>query len=127
MSPLVSEWVDKAEGDFIAAGRELRARKQPVYHVVCFLTQQCAEKYLKALLEQNDKQIPRIHDLVELLELCKEFDPSLEIVRADLEALGRFSVRVRYPGTDVDKEDAKSAFQSAKAVRQIIRQKLGLG
>jgi HEPN domain-containing protein len=117
MSPLVSEWIDKAEGDFIAAGRELRARKQPVYHVVCFLTQQCVEKYLKALLEQNSRQIPRIHDLVELLELCKEIDPGLEIVRADLEALGRFSVRVRYPGTIVDKDDAKSAYQSAKTVR----------
>ncbi len=37
MSPLVDEWIGKAEGDFIAAGRELRARKQPVYHVVCYL------------------------------------------------------------------------------------------
>lgn len=51
MGPLVGVWVEKAEGDFIAAGRELRARKQPVYHVVCFLTQQCVEKYLKAILE----------------------------------------------------------------------------
>jgi HEPN domain-containing protein len=126
MSPLVSEWIDKADGDFIAAGRELRARKQPVYHVVCFLTQQCVEKYLKAFLEQSGRQIPRTHDLVELLELCKELDPSLEMIRADLEALGRFSVRVRYPGTIVDKDDAKSAYKSANAVRQIIRQKLGL-
>jgi HEPN domain-containing protein len=126
MSPLVSEWIDKADGDFIAAGRELRARKQPVYHVVCFLTQQCIEKYLKAFLEYNNRHIPRIHDLIELLELCKEIDSSLEIVRADLEALGRYSVRVRYPGTIVDKEDARSAYQSAKVVREIIRQKLGL-
>jgi len=27
MSPLVDEWVEKAEGDFNAAGRELRVRR----------------------------------------------------------------------------------------------------
>lgn len=126
MSPLVSEWVEKAEGDFVAAGREYRARKLPVYHVVCFLTQQCAEKYLKAFLEQFEKPIPRVHDRIELLELCKEMDPGFEILRADLVALGRYSVRVRYPGSTVDKEDAKSAYQSAMVVRDYLRQKLSL-
>jgi HEPN domain-containing protein len=40
--------VTKAEGDFLTAGRELRARKSPNYDAVCFHAQQCAEKYLKA-------------------------------------------------------------------------------
>jgi hypothetical protein len=31
MKPLTQEWVDKAEGDFSTAGRELRARKDPNY------------------------------------------------------------------------------------------------
>ena len=30
MHPLTCEWVDKAEGDFLTAGRELRARKSPI-------------------------------------------------------------------------------------------------
>ena len=36
MNPLTLEWVEKAEGDFITAGREYRARKTPNYDAVCF-------------------------------------------------------------------------------------------
>ena len=81
---------------------------------------------MKAYLEKSKEYVPRTHDLIELLELSKDVDPSLEVVRPDLEALGRYSVRVRYPGTIVDKDDAKSAYQSAKIVRQIIRHKMDL-
>jgi HEPN domain-containing protein len=49
MKPTTVEWVAKAEGDFLTAGRELRARKSPNYDAVCFHAQQCAEKYLNAL------------------------------------------------------------------------------
>ncbi len=31
MNALTREWIDKAEGDFGTAGREMRARKQPNY------------------------------------------------------------------------------------------------
>ncbi len=65
MNPAVAEWVSKAEGDFVTAGRELRARKLPNYDAVCFHCQQCAEKYLKAVLQENDKRIPKIHFLLE--------------------------------------------------------------
>jgi HEPN domain-containing protein len=50
MNDLVREWVEKAEGDFHSAERELRARKAPNYDAACFHPQQCAEKYLKAFL-----------------------------------------------------------------------------
>ena len=58
MNPATAEWVAKAEGDFATAGREMRARKNPNYDAVCFHTQQCAEKYLKAVLQENEKHIP---------------------------------------------------------------------
>jgi hypothetical protein len=40
MNPAVAEWVSKAEGDFVTAGREMRARKSPNYDAVCFHSQQ---------------------------------------------------------------------------------------
>jgi HEPN domain-containing protein len=57
MTSQVAEWISKAEGDFLTAGRELRARKSPNYDAVCFHAQQCAEKYLKAVLQENEKRI----------------------------------------------------------------------
>jgi len=106
MNPAVAEWVSKAEGDFVTAGRELRARKSPNYDAVCFHCQQCAEKYLKAVLQVNDKHIPKIHNLIELMALCLQIDSTFEMLRADLIVLERYSVRVRYPGNSAEKIDA---------------------
>src|SRR5215217_6885503 len=90
MNSQVAEWVLKAEGDFATAGRELRARKSPNYDAVCFHSQQCAEKYLKAFLQENEKRIPKIHNLIELMLLCEEIDSSFEMLRADLVVMERF-------------------------------------
>ena len=59
MKPLTREWVEKGEGDRSTARRELRVRKSPNFDAVCFHAQQCAEKYLKALLQERGAAIPR--------------------------------------------------------------------
>jgi len=124
MNPAVDEWILKAEGDFLTAGRELRARKAPNYDAVCFHCQQCAEKYLKAILQEKKKHIPKIHYLLELLALIMKFDTSYEFLRTDLDTLEDYSVRYRYPGESADKEEAKAAYKAAKVVREFVRQKL---
>ena len=126
MNPSIAEWVSKAEGDFLTASRELRARKSPNYDAVCFHCQQCAEKYLKAVLRENNKHIPKIHFLLELLALILEFDGSYEFLKADLEVLEDFSVKFRYPGDFAEKEQAQSAYAAAGTVRTFVRQKLGV-
>lgn len=126
MSYPVEEWVSKAEGDFITAERELRARKAPNYDSACFHCQQCAEKYLKAILQDNNKHIPKIHFLLELLALILKIDTSYEFLKADLEVLEDYSVRFRYPGNFAIKEEAVEAYASVKIVREFARQKLGI-
>ena len=116
----------KAEGDFLTAGRELRARKSPNYDAVCFHAQQCAEKYLKAMLQENKRQIPKIHNLIELMLLCEELDGSFEMLRVDLVTMERFSVQVRYPGEIAEKQDAQAAYAAAGTVRTFVKQKLGI-
>jgi HEPN domain-containing protein len=126
MNPAVDEWVSKAEGDFVTAGRELRARKSPNYDAVCFHAQQCAEKYLKAVLQENNKRIPKIHFLLELLALILKFDGSYEFLKADLEVLEDYSVKFRYPGDVAEKDEAQSAYAAVRTVRNFVRQKLEL-
>ena len=46
MKQNTQEWVNKAEGDFHTAQREVRERKHPNYDAASFHAQQCAEKYL---------------------------------------------------------------------------------
>ena len=69
MKPIAAEWVSKAEGDFATVERECRARRNPNYDGACFHAQQCAEKYLKALLTYHAIDFPRTHDLTELAAL----------------------------------------------------------
>ena len=126
MNLATAEWVKKAEGDFATAGREIRARKSPNYDAVCFHGQQCAEKYLKAILQEKGIPIPKIHFLLELLAMILKFDSSYEFLKADLEVLENYSVRYRYPGISSDLQEAKGAYTAAKTVRAFIRQKFGL-
>jgi HEPN domain-containing protein len=126
MNPAVAEWVSKAEGDYLTAGRELRARNSPNYDAVCFHAQQCAEKYLKAVLQANGKRVPKVHNLLELLALILKFDGSYEFLKADLEVLEDYSVRFRYPGDFAEKDQAQVAYAAAGTVRKFGRQKLGM-
>lgn len=50
-------WIDHAEDDANAAGKLLRGKKPSVYGA-CFHAQQCAEKYMKALLVVKGERFP---------------------------------------------------------------------
>ena len=126
MKPLTREWVDKAEGDFITARRELRARKAPNYDASCFHAQQCAEKYLKARLQEEGIAFSRPHDLATLLDLLLPVEPLWAGMRADLDRLTSYAVEFRYPGTSADKAMARSAVDVSWDVRQRVRVSLGL-
>jgi HEPN domain-containing protein len=127
MNPLTLEWIDKAEGDLDTALREIQARIRPNFDAVCFHSQQAAEKYLKAYLQENGNEIPRIHNLVELINLCANIDQSIVVIEADVKVLDRYAVRVRYPGESAIKEEARTAIKISKSVRTYIRFRLGLG
>ena len=126
MKPAVREWIEKAEADFISAGREYRARKQPNFDAACFFAQQCVEKYLKARLVQAGRVVPKTHDLSTLLDLVLSLEPLWEVVRTRLETLTSYAVVFRYPGESATRDMAKTALADAKAIRRLFRQAFGL-
>ena len=93
---------------------------------VCFHSQQAAEKYLKALLQEIGQSVPRTHQLMDLLALCQKADRSIQLLVPDLMALDGMGVKFRYPGETADKAEAKSAFNSMRAVRRFVRGRLGV-
>jgi len=125
MNPLVREWIEKAEGDFITAGRELRARKSPNYDAVCFHSQQCAEKYLKAILQAANTAFGRTHNLPALLDLVVTGREGLEPFRPLLARLGEYAVHIRYPGEKADRESSKRAYAICRDFRERARAILG--
>ncbi len=83
MNPLTTEWVTKVEGDFVTAQRELLARKWPNYDAACFHAQQCAEKYLKARLQEEGIAFTKTHDLSALLDLMLPIEPAWASMRPE--------------------------------------------
>ena len=125
MKPQTVEWIEKAEGDWKVARREFDC-DAPVFDAVCFHAQQAAEKYLKALLEEQSITVPKTHDLIILLNFQKEFSSVEEEWRHSLAALSAYSVAFRYPGEEALIEDAKESLDTALCVRAWVREKLGL-
>jgi HEPN domain-containing protein len=126
MNPLTAEWVDKAEEDFIVAGREYRARKSPAPNAVCFHAQQCVEKYLKARLQEAGIAFPRTHHLPALLNLVLAVEPLWSLLLPGLQQLDQYSVAVRYPGFSANRQDAREAMRRCREAREEIRRSLGL-
>jgi HEPN domain-containing protein len=126
MKPEVLEWVSKAEGDFVSAQREYRARKLPNYDSACFHAQPCIEKYMKARLVQARIHFPKTHDLGRLLDLVSPVEPMWEPYRLALNRVSYFAVDFRYPGDTATREDAKEAMKTCTHFRKVARQSLGL-
>lgn len=126
MKPTTLEWIDKAEGDFATTQASYRTRKRPNYDAVCFHAQQCAEKYLKARLEEAGLAIPRTHNLYALLTLILSIEPSWRVLAADLNVLSTFAVAYRYPGVSATRIDAKDALSRCRKVRRVMRGAFGL-
>jgi HEPN domain-containing protein len=125
MKPETAEWIDKAEGDLKVAQREMRS-PDPVWDVVCFLAEQCAEKYLKGFLEEQNIAFQKIHDLVVLLNTSAGLLTAPNPMRPQLAQLSTFGIAARYPGAHADCLAAESAVRTAAAVHAEVRTGLGL-
>ncbi len=126
MNEIVAEWIEKAKEDYRTAEREIRVRKAPSYDVICFHAQQCAEKYLKALLAQSQIPFRAIHDLEVLLGLVIPVSPDLNTIRDKFLMLNDYAVEFRYPGESAIKEEAQAAVGAMRITRAFVRPKLGL-
>jgi len=120
------EWIAKAEGDFATMQREMQVQNTPNYDAVCFHAQQCAEKYLKAQLQEAGIPFTKSHDLSVLLDALLPRDPGWNRLRPALELLTDFAVSYRYPGECADESLAREALTHCCIVREELRQSLGI-
>ncbi|GHU15252.1 hypothetical protein FACS1894163_01310 [Spirochaetia bacterium] len=120
-SEAAHEWLAYAENDFGSAEYLLGRRPLPL-EVICFLCQQSAEKSLKGLLVLQGIRPPRIHDLVEIYDLCEPFTPAIDTILMCCKDLNDYSVRPRYPDEIViDEARMKKALADARAVMEFTR------
>lgn len=119
------DWVVKAENDFKMVQLALR-EKTPITDGACFHTQQCAEKYLKAMLVMKGKSFPKTHDLIELMRLCEKAGIIVPIAEDPLDKLSDWAATARYPSAIPTLLEAREALETAKTVRKFARKFLNV-
>lgn len=68
---------------------------------------------------------PKTHDLLELHKFCLDINPALELIGDLLDSLNPYAVEFRYPGDEVNVDEAKAAIRIMKEVRIFMRSQLG--
>jgi len=92
----LKSWIAHAEDDYGAAATLIRGKK-PLLYSACFHAQQCAEKYMGALLIYKDQNFPKVHDLSTLNDLCNSAGIFIGVDDLMLEFLSAYAVDIRCP------------------------------
>ncbi len=122
---IVKEWIEKAEEDygFACAGIE----STDYFAQICFHFQQSAEKYLKAFIIANKLQFRAVHNLLELLEICRHIEPDIEKLDQACRFLNPFYIDARYPvhwPAHYDKDTAVKAKDMTDEIRNWVNKSL---
>lgn len=122
---VVREWIEKADEDFGFASTGIEYTDY--FSQICFHFQQAAEKYLKAFIIAKKLEFRPVHNLVELLETCKQKYPKIDIIEEDCHYLNPFYIDTRYPvhwPTHYTNSDALKAKDSAGEIRKWVKKSL---
>lgn len=111
------EWSLKAREALTFARAGFAASGLPGF--ACFLARQTAELALKGFLAARDREPPRIHDLVRLVDECRQTDPSFGGTDDDALLLNPWYIPGRYPvhrTLAAAAEDATAALAAAERI-----------
>lgn len=120
---LILAWYEKADHDIIMSKRGIEIAPF-VLDSACFHCQQAVEKYLKAYILYQGKEIIKTHNLEFLKETCAEYDYDFEDL--DFKDLNSFSSDIRYPDDALlpTIEEAKEYLQVAEDIKELVRKKI---
>jgi len=119
-------WFEKGQKDMEMAKRAM-GPSAPLPDMACYHAQQCAEKYLKGYLVSHQIEFRWVHDLVYLVQLCREQDSQFETLMEAVDVLNVYSTQVRYPAEDIlepSLEDAHQAIQMTEHIAQFVENRI---
>lgn len=97
------------------------------YNTICAISEQVAEKYLKAFLVEHNISFPYIHTMTNLVGLCTPIDPGFASLYNKLATLDQFYKRFHYfSGVSATQAQAQLAIQLAADIRAYVRNLLGI-
>ena len=117
MNALPDEWLRFAQEDHKTAQALF---KEEIWSHVCFHAQQAVEKGLKALIECR-KEVPKIHDLLELANESQKCGFDIGQFRPYFNYLNQFYTSTRYPFlTAVLPDGIPGSKEAEEALSQVV-------
>lgn len=117
---VAQEWFKVAEMD-LASAEYLRNMLPVPVEIICYHSQQAAEKFLKGYLAFQGEPVRKTHDLLLLNKCCAAFDISFKNIENQCLQLTDFGVNVRYPfSLEVNENDAMEALKHAGQVGDFV-------
>ena len=131
MKQITAEWLKSAQDDLITI--EEIINNERLTYIVAFHAQQAIERSFKAVLEEKEQHITRVHDLFNLYSRVK-IEIGLELDKENIRKLNEMYIDSRYPGDmgllpngEPSVDEAKAFFQFAQSVYNDIYSKLSGG
>lgn len=123
-------WLEQARRDLDAARR---VREVGLHNLACFVSQQAAEKALKAYLFCQGLELVREHSVAGLAKRAAAHDADFGAVKAWAAPLDKFYIPTRYPNglpggipaEAFDDHDAARAVELAQKLLEVVEAKLG--
>jgi HEPN domain-containing protein len=124
-----ARWFRQAEQDL---GDAQFTREGGRFNLACFLSQQAAEKAIKAYLYHRGAEDVWGHSLIDLCEDAKIFEMFFDTVKSEARQLDKYYYITRYPeflpgGTPseaFDRVDADRAIELSQVVVEFVRERL---
>lgn len=124
MKASTRQWLDSARADLLNCNRILN--DEFLTAIVAFHSQQAVEKCFKALIEEKNLTIPRIHSLIRLYSVIESFLKQ-PLETRDLLSLDSVYSSSRYP-SDIGmvetgkptQQEASEYYESAKNIFDVI-------
>jgi len=120
----VTEWIRFAERDLYHAQHHLADELENWSDEVCFLSQQAAEKILKALIVSRSVRPKRTHKLDELVNTIRALGIDIGELDSDCSLLSDYAVQPRYPGTNRSRQSARVAVEAAQRITAAVQRHL---
>lgn len=115
------DWLKKAHGEGKAA--RMLIQDNEILDIAAFHTHQCAEKALKGYLVFKRKQIPKTHNLEDLIAESIKLDQAFVGLLHDAIILDPYVLTTRYPNDyfSIDEEEVQKAIEHAERIFNFVK------
>jgi HEPN domain-containing protein len=121
----LSEWIRLSDMDMATARHMFETYHPKPLEIVCFHSQQAAEKMLKCFLVSQEVEAPKTHDMRNLCDLCIELKEGFNEIYEPAVLLTRYGVIPRYPAElGLIEQDAVEAIEHAEKVIAFVKNTL---